>query len=128
MPTPSKFTEARRRLILAALACGASRRTAAALAGIDHETLARWLRRGERSSPGSRWAEFHRRAIEAEAGMPRLGLLPLPAELSTAELRIAERLAFSEWAPADVHAEWPIKVQVSFSDATSVSWQGSEDA
>lgn len=91
MPTPSKFTEAGRRLIVAALGCGASRRTASRLAGVDHQTLGRWLARGRASSPGGRWRDFHDAVLAAEASQPRPALLPLPPDVSTAEIRWAEK-------------------------------------
>ena len=94
MPMPSKFTESRRRVILAALGCGASRRTAAKLASIDHQTLGRWIERGRTSSPGGRWRQFFEDVLAAEAAEPRPALLPLPVETSARELRIAERLIF----------------------------------
>ena len=72
MPTPSKFTEAGRRLIVAALGCGASRRTASRLAGVDHQTLGRWLARGRASSPGGRWRDFHDAVLAAEAAPSRV--------------------------------------------------------
>ena len=116
MPTPSKFTEARRRLILAALGCGASRRTASRLAGVDHQTLGRWIERGRDGSPGGRWRDFHDAVLAAESAQPRPGLLPLPPDVSTAELRWAEKLIFgSEWARQEVH-EWLPTIQLSFHD------------
>jgi hypothetical protein len=75
MPTPSKFTEARRQVVLGALGCGASRRTAARLAGIDHQTLGRWLERGKHASPEGRWGAFYRAAVAAEAD-PKLTVFP----------------------------------------------------
>ena len=66
MPTRSKFTSERRGRILEVLAVGGSRRTAAAVAGIDHTTLSRWLERGRRGSPLGRWRAFLRDVEEAE--------------------------------------------------------------
>jgi len=97
LPTPSKFVEARRRLLLAAAAAGASRRTAARLAQIDHETLARWLRRGEGAAEGSRWRRFSDAFLAAERD-PKLAAFPVIKEpLSARELGWAMRLAEREW-------------------------------
>lgn len=74
MPTPSKFTQARRTRILELLSAGASRRTAAAAVGIDHQTLSRWLARGKSASEGSRWARFLLN-VEAAEAHPRLRVL-----------------------------------------------------
>jgi hypothetical protein len=71
MPTTRKFSEKRRRIIVAALGCGASRRTAAQLAGVSHRTLGRWIELGARSSPGGRWREFADAVAAAEVH-PRL--------------------------------------------------------
>ena len=66
MPTPSKFTSERRSKILEILSAGGSRRAAAALAGVDHATLARWLARGRKAAPGGRWHTFLRDVEQAE--------------------------------------------------------------
>jgi hypothetical protein len=67
MGRPSKFTAERRRKVLELLMAGASRRTAATCAGIGHQTLARWIQRGETATEGSPWREFHYDVLEAEA-------------------------------------------------------------
>ena len=74
MPAPSKFNPETRQKIIQALSVGASRRTAAAIAGVDHQTLARWLERGKTSAEGTRWHEFYMEAMEAEAS-PRMRAL-----------------------------------------------------
>jgi hypothetical protein len=66
VPTPSKFTSERRRKILEILSAGGSRRAAAAVAGVDHATLARWLARGREAAPGGRWHTFLRDVEQAE--------------------------------------------------------------
>jgi len=66
VPTPSKFTSERRSKILEILSAGGSRRAAAALAGVDHATLARWLARGRKAAPGGRWHTFLRDVEQAE--------------------------------------------------------------
>jgi hypothetical protein len=67
MPTRSKFTSEQREIIVEALRRGNSRRVAAALAGIDHRQIARWLRRGQDASAGSTWREFAEAVAHAEA-------------------------------------------------------------
>ena len=81
-------------MILAALACGASRRTASVLAGIDHQTLGRWIERGRTAHPEGRWRQFYDDVLSAETAEPRPALLPLPIGPSTSELRKADRLIF----------------------------------
>jgi hypothetical protein len=77
MPMPSKFTAKRRQLVLAALAAGASRRTAAELAGLHHSTITVWLRRGEKASEGSRYCVFRDQVLRAETDSHRPRLLPV---------------------------------------------------
>ena len=116
MPRPSKFSRKRQELLVAVLSAGASRRTAAEIAGVHPRTLGRWIERGRTGAVGGRWQEFSAAVAAAEAAQPKPALLPLPPEPSSAELRIAERLIFgSEWAPTEVHAEWPLVVSVVYS-------------
>lgn len=77
MPTPSKFTADRRQKIVQALKIGASRRTAAAVAGVDESTLRDWLARGKDAEEGSRWREFYEDCEDAVAHpkMRALGLI-----------------------------------------------------
>jgi transposase-like protein len=72
VPTRSKFTADRRQIILEHLSAGCSRRQAAAAAGVDHQTLSRWIERGRTGSPTGRWNEFYRAVRVAEAGHPTL--------------------------------------------------------
>lgn len=74
MPTRSKFTADRRHAILELLRAGASRRTAASVAGVDHSTLLRWIERGKSGAPGGRFREFFEAVEQAEAD-PRLRAL-----------------------------------------------------
>lgn len=76
VPTPSKFTAARRHAVLEVLKAGGSRRTAASVAAIEHSTLLRWIERGRRGAPGGRWREFFEAVQEAEAD-PQLRALKL---------------------------------------------------
>ena len=79
MPARSKFTQATRQRVLEAKRIGASDRTAAHIAGIDHSTLGRWLARGKGAGEGSSYRAFHDefRAAEAE---PRLRALAIVHE------------------------------------------------
>lgn len=52
MSRPTKLTPHRRKRLVRALADGNTRRTAAALAGIDDSTLRRWLARGHEEASG----------------------------------------------------------------------------
>jgi len=76
MPTPSKFTAARRKVILEAKQVGASGRTAAQVAGISHETLRSWLERGRKADEGA-YAEFAEayEVAEAEPKLRALGVI-----------------------------------------------------
>ena len=76
MPARSKFTAETRQRILEMKRLGASDRTAAAVAGIDHATLFRWLRRGEDAAQGSRFREFYEAHQAAEAE-PRVRALAI---------------------------------------------------
>jgi len=68
MGRPAKFTRQRRELILQLLGAGASRRSAAAASGIDHSTLTKWIRRGERARhPESQYRRFVEDVLDAEA-------------------------------------------------------------
>lgn len=67
MPTPSKFNDGTRKAILEALRIGASKRTAAAIAGIDPAQLSRWLKKADSTAEGSRWRQFRDEVIKAEA-------------------------------------------------------------
>jgi hypothetical protein len=114
MPTPTKATEARRRLIVALLGCGASRRQAAAIAGVHHAQIGRWIERGRRT-PGGRLAVFADLVEEAEAH-PTLSALPELAEPApAAELRWALRIAEREWREDAVpEAHEPAIIQLRF--------------
>jgi hypothetical protein len=94
MPTPSRFTEARRARLIAILASGGSRAAAARAAAIHPSTLSRWLARGRTAHPEGRWAAFYREVERVERLAPTLQpieerdpLFPTPA----AALRYLER-------------------------------------
>jgi transposase len=115
MPTPTKATEARRRLIVALLGCGASRRQAAAVAGIHHTQIARWIQRGRRT-PGGTFALFADLVEQAEAH-PALSALPELAEPApSAELRWALRIAEGEWRRGELAEtqEEPVIIELRF--------------
>jgi hypothetical protein len=73
MPTKSKFVAETRTKIIQALSVGASRRTAAHIAGVDEATLRRWCERGKGATEG-RYAEFLTEVLKAEAS-PRMRAL-----------------------------------------------------
>ncbi len=77
MPRVTKFSAERRQKILEALQIGLSRRTAAALAGIDHGTLTRWIEKGRTAEEGTMWAAFYLQVLEAEAE-PRVRAMAIP--------------------------------------------------
>jgi hypothetical protein len=74
VPTPTKFKAEVRQKIIQALSVGASRRTAAAIAGVDHEQIRRWMDKGKNSAEGTAYHEFYIDVISAEAS-PRMRAL-----------------------------------------------------
>jgi hypothetical protein len=116
MPRPSMFTERRRQRVLAVLSAGGSRNVAEAAAGLGHGTLYRWLKRGERAHPESRWAQFYRDALVAEASPP--GPIGIPSDDKDTcqdEVRWALEVAEREWAttPAAEEPETPVVINVT---------------
>lgn len=73
MPTPTKFTADNRQKIYQALQVGASRKTAAHIAGVDPSQLHRWFKRGEEAQEG-RYREFYEEVLRSEAS-PRMRAL-----------------------------------------------------
>ena len=120
MPMPSKFTRKRRELIVVCLSAGASRRTAAQVAGIDHSTLVKWISAGSRGAPGGMWRGFHDAVVAAEAGSHRPRLLPLretpPAVVRNA-WEIVERMFEEDFAEPTP----PPAISISFADGTPIS-------
>jgi transposase-like protein len=91
MPTPSKFVEWRRQMILQLLSAGASRTRAARAADIDDATLGRWIRKGQKAHPEGRWHAFYLDVVQAEAE-PRLQALKSREEMDwRAAFRFLER-------------------------------------
>lgn len=74
MPMPTKFSTDTRKRVLAALSIGASRKTAAASAGVAASTLLRWLEIGKDGDEEGQYAKFYAAVLEAEA-MPNLKAL-----------------------------------------------------
>lgn len=64
---PSRFTEPVKKSILAYLALGASRQTAAHASGIGKASLTRWFQEGEKAAPGSAKRKFYEAVLEAES-------------------------------------------------------------
>ena len=121
MPMPTKFTAKRREIVLVALAAGASRRTAAEVAGIDHSTLVKWIGLGARSSPESRFARFRAEVLAAEAGSHRSRLLPLPSETPPAVIANAWKIVEREFRPEPPEPTPLYTAVISFSDGTPIS-------
>jgi hypothetical protein len=108
MPNRSKFTVRRQQRILAILAAGGSRRTAAAVAGIDPATLRYWLRRGKRSAPGGRFRRFLEDVQAAEAGQRLVGLPSDDRDEYQEELKWAMwHLERTGWEAQEPEAEEP---------------------
>lgn len=122
MPNRSKFTAETRSRILEALKIGASRRTAAALARVGETTLRRWMEKGENSSEGSRFRQFHEEVLEAEAH-PReraLGIIYREmADNPALAMKVIERRE-PGYAPPMPHAPQmpagPVVINLSLSD------------
>jgi hypothetical protein len=58
VPQPSKFVAERKTEALRARRLGASDRTCAAAAGVDHKTLGSWLEKGREADEGSPYRDF----------------------------------------------------------------------
>jgi hypothetical protein len=120
MPMPTKFTAKRRELVIVALSAGASRRTAAEVAGVDHSTLVKWIGTGSRGAPGGMWRRLHDAVVAAEEGSHRPRLLPL-RETPPAVLRNAWQIVERE-LDSDVAEPAPsLAVNLFFADGTPIS-------
>lgn len=125
MGRPAKFTAQARETILQALRVGASRRTAARVAGINERTLRDWLKRGEAGPEGSSYRKFWEDAQEAEAH-PRvraLGViynaLPDRPDLAWKFIeRREEGYAPPQAVPAVAAMPAPVNIVLSFTDAS----------
>ncbi|HYU57797.1 MAG TPA: hypothetical protein VEO00_07090 [Actinomycetota bacterium] len=118
MPTPSKWSAARRRAILEILAVGGSRRTAAAAAGIDHATLLRWLDRGATSKGDTTWRRFAEDVAKAEAS-PRVRALSIVHEAMPDSPMLAWRFlerreeGYAPTPPAPPPPQGPLVIELS---------------
>ena len=128
MPRPTKFTAETRRKILEALTVGASRQTAAAIAGVDGSALSKWLKRGEEATEAeSRFAEFRREVLEAEATprMRALGVIyrEMPDNPTLAWKFIERREpGFAPPMPsAPAQPSGPVVIQLSLSDGRPIA-------
>jgi hypothetical protein len=134
MPTKSKFTEATRKRILDAKRIGASNATAAAWAGIDADTLRRWLLDGKAASEGTTKRTFHDtfRQVEVEPNLKALAVLTNEmADNPNLALKFLERKepGFAPPVPAGVaQAAGPVVINLTFQDGGSAlpQWIDSE--
>lgn len=122
MPTPSKFTAENRQKIYQALQVGASRRTAAHIAGVDESQIRRWFKRGEDASEG-RYREFYEEVLRSEASprMRALGVVykELPDNPSLAWKFIERREpGYEPPLPNIVPQAAPVVIALSFADGS----------
>ena len=128
MPTPTKFKAEVKQKIIQALSVGASRRTAAAVAGIDESNLRRWMERGKNASEGTAYREFHDDVIAAEAA-PRIRALgvvykELPDNPGLAWKFLERREpGYAPPMPTLPTGPAPVLVQLNFHDGTSAGEQ-----
>lgn len=125
MPTPSKFTAERRQRIIQALSIGASRNTAAGIAGVDESAIRRWIAKGKEAEPGSRFREFYEEVIQAEASprMRALGIIykEMPDNPVLAWKYIERREPGFAPPVAGIGApsQQPVVIQLNFHDGSS---------
>ena len=138
MPTPSKFVVEVREKIIQALSVGASRTTAAHIAGVDEAQVRRWIAKGKDSAGGTRFREFYEEVLKAEANprMRALGVIykelpdrpdlawkfierrepgyapPMPAMGSAPAGPVVVQLAFSNRSPLQLEAAEVIEGEV----------------
>jgi hypothetical protein len=79
MPTPSKFTADRRKLLIEGAELGLSRQSNSIHAGIEDATLRRWLERGRIAPEGSAFKRFREEFLAAEVA-PRKKALAIVSE------------------------------------------------
>jgi hypothetical protein len=133
MPARSKFTQATRQRVLEAKRIGASDRTAAHIAGIDHSTLGRWLARGRGAGEGSSYRALHDefRAAEAEPRLRALAIVheQMPDNPSLA-WKFIERKEEGFQPPAPVHPlpPWPptMTIQLTLDGKPLPEWSAPE--
>lgn len=126
MPAPSKFTVAVKSRILEVLRVGASRQTAAALAGIDVRSLSRWLEKGRSAAEGSAYRQFWLDVKEAEA-QPRFQALGIvqAAWIDKPELawKYVQRRepGFEPPMPNMVQPAGPVVINLALADGKAIS-------
>ena len=125
MPTPSKFTADRRAKIIEALSVGASRVTAAHIAGVDEAQIRRWVKRGEDSPAGTAFRQFYEDVLQAEAHpkMKALGIIYREMEgRPEFAWKVLERRE-PGYAPPMPHVQQalagPVVIQFSFTEAVA---------
>jgi hypothetical protein len=124
MPARSKFTPAAKKRILDAKRIGASNATAAAWAGIDTDTLRRWLLDGRAAGEGSAKRVFHDefRQAEVEPNLKALAVIQTEVEENknpTVAMKFLERKepGFAPPVPAGVAAsQSPVVINLTFAD------------
>lgn len=123
MPTPSKFTADVRQKIIQALSVGASRSTAAAIAGVDEAQIRRWIKRGSTSDAGTNFREFYEEVRKAEASprMRALGIIykELPDNPGLA-WKYIERMepGYAPPLPELAPQQAPLVINLSFTDGS----------
>jgi hypothetical protein len=95
---PSKFIERRRLRVLELVQAGASLREAAKGAGVAHTTLIRWIARGRKAAPGSRFRQFAEEVDAARLGGPELVQLKRRFDEASPEW-LQKYLERTEWRP-----------------------------
>jgi hypothetical protein len=119
LPTPSKFRTATRARVIELLSCGASRRTAARVAGIEHSTLVKWITKGRDAPEGTLFHRFYLQVMQAEA-QPRLRALRVVHDAMPDHPDLAMKFLERRepgFAPGGAHMEpatGPVTVQLTF--------------
>jgi len=135
MPARSKFTAERRDRILEVLRVGASLRVAAAVAGVDHSTLLRWLERGKDAPEGSAYGQFYE-AVRAAEAAPKVRALAIVhdqmVDNPTLAWKFIERRVDGFAPPTSPPpARWPTQptvINLTLGDGKPVpSWGGPAD-
>lgn len=132
MPTPTKFTADRKKKIIEALTVGASRSTAAAIAGLgDESVLRRWITKGKEAAPGTSFAEFYEAVLEAEAHprMRALGVIynELPDRPDLAWKFIERREpGYAPPMPNIVPSQGPVVIELALSGGAPLALAAAE--
>jgi hypothetical protein len=132
MPTPTKFTTETRQKIIQALQVGASRTTAAHIAGVDEAQVRRWIAKGKDSSEGTRFREFYEAVIAAEASprMRALGIIykemPDRPDLAWKYVERREPGYAPPMPNIGVQPSGPVIVQLAFSNRAPFALEAAE--